>query len=219
MALMCDPQLLIADEPTTALDVTVQAQILRLLADLQRDLGLGMLLITHDLGIVARVATASRSCTRARWSRARRPRELFADPKHPYTQGLLRCVPVPGKSAPRRAAGLDPRHGAAHRPGLRGLRLPRALRLRRRDLRPRRPAPARERRATTILCRLPGMSAPRPRPRSKSAASARPSASRAACWARTAMSWRSTTSPSPCRPAACWASWANRAAASPRSRA
>ena len=57
MSLMCDPQLLIADEPTTALDVTVQAQILRLLAGLQRDLGLGMLLITHDLGIVARVAT------------------------------------------------------------------------------------------------------------------------------------------------------------------
>ncbi|MEA2813437.1 MAG: peptide/nickel transport system ATP-binding protein, partial [Rhodospirillaceae bacterium] len=56
MALMCEPKLLIADEPTTALDVTVQAQILRLLAQLQRDLGLGMLLITHDLGIVARVA-------------------------------------------------------------------------------------------------------------------------------------------------------------------
>jgi peptide/nickel transport system ATP-binding protein len=55
MALMCDPELLIADEPTTALDVTVQAQILRLLAELQKDLGLGILLITHDLGIVARV--------------------------------------------------------------------------------------------------------------------------------------------------------------------
>ena len=60
MALMCDPKLLIADEPTTALDVTVQAQILRLLAGLQRDLGLGMLPITPRLGIVARVATACR---------------------------------------------------------------------------------------------------------------------------------------------------------------
>ena len=59
MALMCEPELLIADEPTTALDVTIQAQILRLLADMQRELGIGMMLITHDLGVVARVATGS----------------------------------------------------------------------------------------------------------------------------------------------------------------
>ena len=157
MALMCDPQLLIADEPTTALDVTVQAQILRLLAELQRDLGLGMLLITHDLGIVARVATASRSCTRARWSRARRPPQLFADPKHPYTQRPAALRAGAGQDAARRAAGLDPRHGAAHRPGLRGLRLPRPLRLRRRQ-----PAPHRSRARHAApghdyLCRLAGM--------------------------------------------------------------
>jgi peptide/nickel transport system ATP-binding protein len=98
MALMCDPQLLIADEPTTALDVTVQAQILRLLATLQRDLGLGMLLITHDLGIVARVATRVSVMYAGEVVESAPTAELFANPRHPYTQGLLRCVPVPGKT-------------------------------------------------------------------------------------------------------------------------
>jgi peptide/nickel transport system ATP-binding protein len=97
MALMCDPQLLIADEPTTALDVTVQAQILRLLATLQRDLGLGLLLITHDLGIVARVATKVSVMYAGEVVESAPTTELFANPRHPYTQGLLRCVPVPGK--------------------------------------------------------------------------------------------------------------------------
>ena len=97
MALMCDPQLLIADEPTTALDVTVQAQILRLLSQLQRDLGLGMLLITHDLGIVARVATRVSVMYAGEVVESASTAELFANPKHPYTQGLLRCVPIPGK--------------------------------------------------------------------------------------------------------------------------
>ena len=97
MALMCDPELLIADEPTTALDVTVQAQILRLLAELQRDLGLGMLLITHDLGIVARVAHRVSVMYAGEVVESAATAELFAHPKHPYTQGLLRCVPVPGK--------------------------------------------------------------------------------------------------------------------------
>ncbi len=97
MALMCDPQLLIADEPTTALDVTVQAQILRLLAGLQRDLGLGLLLITHDLGIVARVATRVSVMYAGEVAESAPTAELFANPRHPYTQGLLRCVPVPGK--------------------------------------------------------------------------------------------------------------------------
>jgi peptide/nickel transport system ATP-binding protein len=97
MALMCDPKLLIADEPTTALDVTVQAQILRLLASLQRDLGLGMLLITHDLGIVARVAHRVSVMYAGEVVESAPTAELFANPKHPYTQGLLRCVPAPGK--------------------------------------------------------------------------------------------------------------------------
>ncbi len=99
MALMCDPQLLIADEPTTALDVTVQAQILRLLAQLQRDLGLGLLLITHDLGIVARIAHRVSVMYAGEVVESAATAQLFADPKHPYTQGLLRCVPVPGSNA------------------------------------------------------------------------------------------------------------------------
>ena len=97
MALMCEPKLLIADEPTTALDVTVQAQILRLLAQLQRDLGLGMMLITHDLGIVARVAHKVAVMYAGKVVENAATAELFASPRHPYTQGLLRCVPVPGK--------------------------------------------------------------------------------------------------------------------------
>ena len=108
MALMCEPQLLIADEPTTALDVTVQAQILRLLAELQRDLGLGMLLITHDLGIVARVATRVSVMYAGEVVESAATAQLFADPKHPYTQGLLRCVPVPGKQRPDEPLGSIP---------------------------------------------------------------------------------------------------------------
>jgi peptide/nickel transport system ATP-binding protein len=97
MALMCEPELLIADEPTTALDVTVQAQILRLLAGLQRDLGLGILLITHDLGIVARVAQRVSVMYAGEVVESAPTAELFAAPRHPYTRGLLTCVPVPGK--------------------------------------------------------------------------------------------------------------------------
>jgi len=97
MALMCDPELLIADEPTTALDVTVQAQILRLLATLQKDLGLGILLITHDLGIVARVADRVSVMYAGEVVESAPTASLFAAPEHPYTRGLLTCVPVPGK--------------------------------------------------------------------------------------------------------------------------
>ena len=97
MALMCDPELLIADEPTTALDVTVQAQILRLLAGLQKDLGLGILLITHDLGIVARVADRVSVMYAGKVVESAPTAELFRAPRHPYTRGLLSCVPVPGK--------------------------------------------------------------------------------------------------------------------------
>ena len=97
MALMCEPRLLIADEPTTALDVTVQAQILRLLQELQGELGLGILLITHDLGIVARMAHRVSVMYAGRVVESGPVAELFGQPTHPYTHGLLACVPVPGK--------------------------------------------------------------------------------------------------------------------------
>jgi peptide/nickel transport system ATP-binding protein len=97
MTLMCDPDLLIADEPTTALDVTVQAQILRLLLELQRDLGLAILLITHDLGIVARMAHRVSVMYAGQVVESASAADLFAAPTHPYTRGLLECVPAPGK--------------------------------------------------------------------------------------------------------------------------
>jgi peptide/nickel transport system ATP-binding protein len=96
MALMCEPELLIADEPTTALDVTVQAQILRLLQTLQRELGLALLLITHDLGIVARMADRVSVMYAGEVVESAPSTALFAAPTHPYTRGLLRCIPVPG---------------------------------------------------------------------------------------------------------------------------
>ena len=97
MALACKPDLLIADEPTTALDVTIQAQILDLLADLQKDLGMAILLITHNLGVVAQfsqdviVMYASKIAERAS------VKALFQHPSHPYTQALLKSLPRPGE--------------------------------------------------------------------------------------------------------------------------
>src|ERR1700692_4541707 len=98
MALMCDPELLIADEPTTALDVTVQAQILRLLQKLQQELGLALLLITHDLGVVARMAQRVSVMYAGEVVETGTVAEVFAAPTHPYTRGLLACIPVPGET-------------------------------------------------------------------------------------------------------------------------
>jgi oligopeptide/dipeptide ABC transporter ATP-binding protein len=93
LALSCGPTLLIADEPTTALDVTIQAQILDLLRDLQRRLGLGLLLITHDLGVVAEMGDRVAVMYAGRIVEQAAVRELFRDPQHPYTRGLLGSIP------------------------------------------------------------------------------------------------------------------------------
>ena len=93
MALACNPKLLIADEPTTALDVTIQAQILELLDDLRKQRELAVLLITHDLGVVAEVADRVAVMYTGKIVEESPVDELFARPKHPYTEGLLRSVP------------------------------------------------------------------------------------------------------------------------------
>ncbi|MBI4367559.1 MAG: ABC transporter ATP-binding protein [Deltaproteobacteria bacterium] len=93
MAIACRPKLLIADEPTTALDVTIQAQILSLLADLQRQEGMAILLITHDLGIVAHMASRVAVMYAGRIVETAAVRALFAHPRHPYTAGLLQAIP------------------------------------------------------------------------------------------------------------------------------
>ncbi len=108
MALMCGPELLIADEPSTALDVTIQAQILRLLADLQRELGIAMVLITHDLGVVARIADRVTVMYAGEMVEQGSAADVFATPHHPYTRGLLDCIPVPGRTPPGGRLGTIP---------------------------------------------------------------------------------------------------------------
>ncbi len=101
MALICDPALLIADEPTTALDVTIQAQTLHVLARLCRQFHAGLILITHDLGIVARIADRVAVMYAGQIVETAATAQLFSRPRHPYTQGLLRALPVPGRQRPR----------------------------------------------------------------------------------------------------------------------
>lgn len=128
MALCCDPDLLIADEPTTALDVTVQAQILELLGRLQQRLGMGILFITHDLGIVAEFAQSVAVMYAGRIVECCSVRELFDRPAHPYSRGLLCSVP---ERAVGHRGGVPPRR----LPTIRGavpslLELPRGCRFR-----------------------------------------------------------------------------------------
>ncbi len=96
MALACEPELLIADEPTTALDVTIQAQILDLMRDLQRDLNTAVVLITHDLGVVAEMADRVAVMYAGEFVEEADVRSIFKDPLHPYTQGLIGSIPVLG---------------------------------------------------------------------------------------------------------------------------
>jgi peptide/nickel transport system ATP-binding protein len=100
MALACTPKLLIADEPTTALDVTIQAQILELIGELRQRLGMSVLLITHDLGIVAERADKVAVMYAGKIVESARPEVIFTRPKHPYTIGLLNSMP--GRGAPKK---------------------------------------------------------------------------------------------------------------------
>ncbi|NIN37471.1 MAG: ATP-binding cassette domain-containing protein, partial [Gammaproteobacteria bacterium] len=93
MALACSPKLLIADEPTTALDVTIQAQILDLMADLQERFGTAILLITHDLGVVAETADRVAVMYAGRIVERGNVYDVFEHPRHPYTRGLLDAIP------------------------------------------------------------------------------------------------------------------------------
>jgi len=116
MALACDPELLIADEPTTALDVTIQAQILELLDDLRKTRKLAVLLITHDLGVIAE--TADRVCVMYTGKIVEESgvEEIFAKPKHPYTQGLLKSVPKLSVGAIEKEARLQTIEGTVPSP-------------------------------------------------------------------------------------------------------
>lgn len=99
IALACDPKLLIADEPTTALDVTIQAQIIDLMNDLRGKLGTSIMLITHDLGVVAQMAQRVIVMYAGRVAEEGRVGDIFRSPRHPYTRGLLEAVPKLGSSA------------------------------------------------------------------------------------------------------------------------
>lgn len=108
MMLMCEPRLLIADEPTTALDVTVQVQILNLLRDLQSEFNTAMILITHNLGVVARMADHVAVMYAGRIVEQGTAEQIFGQPAHPYTRGLLECIPRHGQSAKHGKLGSIP---------------------------------------------------------------------------------------------------------------
>ena len=115
VALACKPPLLIADEPTTALDVTVQAQVLELLRDMKKQFNLSLLLITHDLGVIAETADRVAVMYAGRIVEQGTVREIFHQPKHPYTRGLL--ASIPGGAAGSRLQAID---GTVPNPPLRG---------------------------------------------------------------------------------------------------
>jgi peptide/nickel transport system ATP-binding protein len=106
MALACDPVLLIADEPTTALDVTIQAQILDLLQKMQDERGMGILFVTHNLGVVAEIADRVAVMYAGRIVETGTVSDVFAHPRHPYTVGLMRSVPRLGKATELRRRGI-----------------------------------------------------------------------------------------------------------------
>jgi peptide/nickel transport system ATP-binding protein len=104
MALSCHPKLLIADEPTTALDVTIQAQILKLLRDLQKQFDISVILITHNLGVVAQTCDRLAVLYAGRVAEIGTTQEIFKNPEHPYTRGLMNAIPRPGSRGKKMAA-------------------------------------------------------------------------------------------------------------------
>jgi peptide/nickel transport system ATP-binding protein len=116
MALVCRPALLIADEPTTALDVTVQAQILALIKDIQRELGMAVMMITHDMGVVANVAEEIVVLYRGEVMEAATARDIFRDPRHPYLRALMAAVPRIDAAPGERLKPLVPEGAEAVRP-------------------------------------------------------------------------------------------------------
>lgn len=104
MALSCRPQLLIADEPTTALDVTIQAQILKLLRDLQKQFDISVILITHNLGVVAQTCDRLAVLYAGRVAEIGSTKDIFTNPQHPYTRGLMNAIPKPGSRGKKMAA-------------------------------------------------------------------------------------------------------------------
>jgi peptide/nickel transport system ATP-binding protein len=112
MAIACRPSLILADEPTTALDVTIQAHILELLAKIQADMGMAMILVTHDLGLIAERAHEVAVMYAGRIVEEAETNELFLNPQHPYTRGLMASIPKPGdtrKERLRTISGTVPR--------------------------------------------------------------------------------------------------------------
>jgi len=107
MAMSCEPEVLIADEPTTALDVTIQAQVLQLMNDLQKDLGMGILFITHDLGVVAEMCDEIVVMYLGKAVEKGTAKDIFKAPKHPYTKGLLRSVPVLGDRSKEKLESIE----------------------------------------------------------------------------------------------------------------
>ncbi|OGN89274.1 MAG: peptide ABC transporter ATP-binding protein [Chloroflexi bacterium RBG_13_48_10] len=115
MALSCHPRLLIADEPTTALDVTIQAQILKLIRELQKEFGISAILITHNLGVVAQTCDRLVILYAGRVAEIGTTRQVFKTPQHPYSQGLLNAVPRPGSRGRKMAVipGMVPSNPGA----------------------------------------------------------------------------------------------------------
>ena len=137
MAIACKPSLILADEPTTALDVTIQAHILELFDTIQGEMGMAMILVTHDSGLIAERAHEVAVMYAGRIVEQAETRELFANPQHPYTRGLMASIPKPGEEGHQRLrtiAGSVPSFMICRK----GVRLPRGVILKRPNARSRR---------------------------------------------------------------------------------